>query len=258
MLLRRISARGESYNFRSKVLTAAGTYYDTLRLSTAPCDTVFKLTLVQRPEYNSTTDVTICKGETYQLGSQVLTSSGSYTESLTSQYGCDSIVSVNLDVDTVSIGVTTNFPLLTANAIQSENTFQWYDCEAETIIPNETSKSFTYTTPGYHAVIVTNNASSCVDTSECYSIFTGIGELETGEKLKLVPNPATNSTQLLFDKSHASISIRIVNNIGKTVSNLNYQDADKVTIDVQELTPGIYFIEVLADRKTSVIKMLKE
>ncbi len=47
-------------------------------------------------------DVTICEGETYQLGDQALDRPGLYTATLTGANGCDSIITLNLEVQDVS------------------------------------------------------------------------------------------------------------------------------------------------------------
>ena len=88
---------GESYKFGSKMLTAAGTYEETFT-NAAGCDSVVTLTLKVADVYNKTIEETICEGESYKFGTQVLTSSGTYKETFTSVAGCDSIVTLNLKV----------------------------------------------------------------------------------------------------------------------------------------------------------------
>jgi hypothetical protein len=51
------------------------------------------------PLYSDTLDVTICPGSTYTFGSQVLSTSGTYSEVLTSSSGCDSTIYLTLVVD---------------------------------------------------------------------------------------------------------------------------------------------------------------
>ncbi len=49
----------------------------------------------------NTISTTICSGETYTFGSQILTTSGTYTETYTTIGGCDSVVTLNLTVSPV-------------------------------------------------------------------------------------------------------------------------------------------------------------
>ena len=64
-----------------------------------------------------------------------LTESGQYTDSLTSILGCDSIVILNLLVNTIDTSVTVEEYVLTANETDAE--YQWLKEEA--IIDGATS-----------------------------------------------------------------------------------------------------------------------
>ncbi|MBR6041032.1 MAG: T9SS type B sorting domain-containing protein [Paludibacteraceae bacterium] len=88
---------GESYKFGSKKLTAAGTYEETFT-NAAGCDSIVTLTLKVAEVSYKDIEETICEGESYKFGTQVLTSSGTYKETFTSVAGCDSIVTLNLKV----------------------------------------------------------------------------------------------------------------------------------------------------------------
>ncbi|GAB4420234.1 MAG: hypothetical protein OHK0039_33600 [Bacteroidia bacterium] len=48
------------------------------------------------PAYDQTLPVSICDGDTFVLGSQVLTTAGTYTEAFVSRDGCDSVVTIQL------------------------------------------------------------------------------------------------------------------------------------------------------------------
>ena len=48
----------------------------------------------------------ICYGETFKFGTQSLSTSGQYTEAFTSQYGCDSVVVLNLIVEELDAGIS--------------------------------------------------------------------------------------------------------------------------------------------------------
>lgn len=86
-----------SYTFGNQVLTTAGTYTEIFT-STLGCDSTVVLTLSVVSQLSSEQSITLCFGETYPFGSQVLGSTGTYQESFTSVSGCDSVVSLNLTV----------------------------------------------------------------------------------------------------------------------------------------------------------------
>jgi len=50
------------------------------------------------PEFTEPSLVTICKDEVYEFGDQILTESGSYTMTFTTEDNCDSMVSLTLDI----------------------------------------------------------------------------------------------------------------------------------------------------------------
>lgn len=66
------------------------------------CDSTLLLNATVHPTYSENANATICEGESYEFGSQILTTSNVYTETLQSQMGCDSTVTLTLQVANVS------------------------------------------------------------------------------------------------------------------------------------------------------------
>ncbi|MEI7594701.1 MAG: gliding motility-associated C-terminal domain-containing protein, partial [Bacteroidota bacterium] len=91
---------GSTYQLGSQALTTSGTYTEVFQ-TVQGCDSTVNLTLTVNPVYNTTTSAQICSGSTYQLGSQALTTSGTYTEVFQTVLGCDSTVNLNLTVNPV-------------------------------------------------------------------------------------------------------------------------------------------------------------
>ena len=250
---------GDSYNFHSRTLTAPGTYYDTLHLA-AVCDTIYKLTLVQRPAYDKIIDETICLGETYMLGTIPFTEEGSYTESFQSVYGCDSIIHLNLDVDTINVGVSPNSGTLIASADQATNIFQWIDCNSGLALPNETNKFFNVPAsnpPSAYAVVVTSTLTNCRDTSACFGRVVGIAEGTLTAHLTLTPNPVRESVRISLGNVYNHIYLRLMNNSGQVIRENQINQSNLVELDVKDLPAGIYFLQVNADEQMKVVKMLK-
>lgn len=67
------------------------------------CDSIIRLDLTVHPEYDTTIVANICHGERYTMNGFDLTEAGSYVLNLQTQYGCDSIVRLELTVDSVPI-----------------------------------------------------------------------------------------------------------------------------------------------------------
>ena len=85
------------YTWKGQTLEEAGEYTDTYP-TILGCDSVYALTLVVVDNYEHSFDITLCEGDSYTLGSQVITTAGTYAEPLKSVEGCDSTVTVNVTV----------------------------------------------------------------------------------------------------------------------------------------------------------------
>jgi len=92
---------GETYTFGGEPLNVAGTYSDTLTAANT-CDSIVTLNLSILPIVEDTISASICEGETYTLGAQVLNTAGTYVETFTAANGCDSIVTLNLSIRPLS------------------------------------------------------------------------------------------------------------------------------------------------------------
>ena len=91
---------GERYIQNGFNESEAGVYYDTLQAVTG-ADSIVVLTLIVHPTYNDTVNVEICEGEYFNEYGFHENTPGIYTHSGHSQYGCDSIFSINLRVNPV-------------------------------------------------------------------------------------------------------------------------------------------------------------
>jgi len=76
----------------------SGTYKDTLTAS-GGCDSIITTILTVLPNYNSTTNASICNGGSYLLpGGNTANSAGTYVDTLNSINGCDSVITTILSV----------------------------------------------------------------------------------------------------------------------------------------------------------------
>src|SRR5437764_8054105 len=95
------------YTWNGLTLTATGTYSDTLT-SAAGCDSIATLILNVTSVLRDTTTQTICQNQLpYTWNGLTLTAAGTYSDTLTSAAGCDSIVTLILNVTSVLRDTTT-------------------------------------------------------------------------------------------------------------------------------------------------------
>ena len=87
-----------SYILGSQTLTTSGNYTEIFQTVNG-CDSTVNLTLSEVTAFNENISSSICEGDSYILGTQTLSSSGVYSELLTSINGCDSTVNLTLTVN---------------------------------------------------------------------------------------------------------------------------------------------------------------
>ena len=95
--------KGDSYSqngFTLPMQNNAGTFSFSNSYPLANgCDSVVELNLTVNPTYNTNVDLTICSSATYNFHGQIVDQPGTYYTTLTSKYGCDSTITLNLAVD---------------------------------------------------------------------------------------------------------------------------------------------------------------
>ena len=92
---------GTTYDFHGRDLTQAGTYSDTLQTING-CDSVIVLTLSVNPVATTPLSATICSNETYDFHGRDLTQAGTYSDTLQTINGCDSVIVLTLSVNPVA------------------------------------------------------------------------------------------------------------------------------------------------------------
>ena len=100
---------GDSYIFGTQNLTTTGIYQETFT-SMEGCDSLVTLQLTVHPLHTPPVIVSTCTSYYWPQTGQTYTTSGTYSDTLTGSYGCDSILTLNLTINQH-----------TASSIQVEN-----------------------------------------------------------------------------------------------------------------------------------------
>jgi len=87
--------QGDSYLFNGVSYAVAGTYVVHL-VNAAGCDSVATLNLSVKLPTASTTNVSICQGDSYSFNGTSYTAAGAYVKHLLNVAGCDSVATLNL------------------------------------------------------------------------------------------------------------------------------------------------------------------
>lgn len=190
----------------------------------------------------------------YDWNGVTYTSTGVFVDTLTNTGGCDSIVTLNLTIDSIIVTTTVSGDTITADMANAN--YQWINCNGNTIIAGETSQSFTATASGDYAVIVSNG--SCTDTSACVTInLGGIDEATPFNNLSVYPNPTNGVFTIDFERPISQECSLIITNINGQVLHEMIVNESSQSIQMNEyLIPGVYFITLSEENNHSTIRLI--
>ncbi|TVR84458.1 MAG: gliding motility-associated C-terminal domain-containing protein [Saprospirales bacterium] len=92
---------GESYYWNGEWFNRSGIYVENY-LGAEGCDSLIRLDLTVLPDLVESIDLSICTGEVVEWNGRELFEAGVYLDTLSNFWGCDSLVVLNLSVNTVS------------------------------------------------------------------------------------------------------------------------------------------------------------
>jgi len=175
---------------------------------------------------------------------------------LTNAAGCDSIVTLDLTINSVSDNTTS----LSGNSIQANNgsaSYVWLNCDNNfTVISGETNQTYTPSANGNYAVELLENG--CVDTSACVAITTvGIVENSFGNDLIIYPNPTSGDFSIDLGAIYESSMVSITDISGRLIESKTITQSQILNLSTNE-PAGIYYITIQAGEKKAVIKLIKE
>lgn len=131
--------------------------YNLILKSASGCDSIVELNLTVKPQKEYMIDATICKGESYTLNGFNVSKAGTYTRTLKTEQGCDSIVTLVLEVnDALDLAITGDALLCQGNSTtltaSGGNYYMWYDADDNLIGTGETLTVTPTATTSYKVV----------------------------------------------------------------------------------------------------------
>jgi hypothetical protein len=239
----------KSYTFNNQTITTSGTYLDTLTNSVG-CDSIITLNLTINQSSSSSLNQSACNS--YTFNNQTITTSGTYLDTLTNSVGCDSIVTLNLTINNSNTATTQSGTQLSASATGA--TYQWLTCSPFTLIAGATNQTYTATTNGDYAVIVTENG--CTDTSNCMTVNSvGINYINTNNLVTISPNPTHSIFKIECPMNGAKVIL--YNSFGQKLLTSKIEKQSSL-IDISQYPSGIYFAEVKDEKSTYRVKVVKD
>jgi chitinase len=220
------------------------------------CDSIVTLNLTIANNATGTDSQTTCGPYTWIDGNIYTTTNNTATFNIVggSINGCDSIVTLNLTINTVETSVTINDPVISANS--SGLSYQWLYCPSMTPISGATSQSYTATLNESYAVIVSNNI--CSDTSACYAVIgVGIIENDFGSGILLYPNPTDGDFSIDLGENSQLVTVTMTDLSGKVIQSKTYNDEQLLSLKIEE-PAGVYLLVIESGNKKAVIRLVKE
>jgi hypothetical protein len=190
-------------------------------------------------ETTSTISPTACDSYTSPSGNYTWSVSNTYMDTIPNVEGCDSVITINLTINSVDESVTQ-----TGNTLMADNaglTYQWLDCDnAYAAIPGATNQSYTPVSNGNYALKATGNG--CTDTSACFNIFDlGISE-QDNQLVMIYPNPATDLITINTG-TVGNGTVVITDVLGREVLAVTFI-SNTTTIPLNNMENSTYFVQV--------------
>jgi type IX secretion system substrate protein/sialidase-like protein/putative serine esterase DUF676 len=241
-----------------KIWTKSGIYNDSI-INTQGCDSIITFDLtIYYSSYEIINPIACTKYES--PSGKIWNSSGVYSDTILNKNTCDSIITINLNIINIDTTVMQNWKTIISN--DSNSTYQWIDCNTNSIIPGATNQSFTPSTNGSYAVIVSNN--NCTDTSRCILVNSvGISNKSFNGEFEIYPNPSDGTfiIEITYPDYTGNISIKVFDLLGKKVleKNDNFETTYNGKFDLSGFAIGQYMLRValgdeLVTRKLILLK----
>ncbi len=228
------SANGQTY-------TNSGFYTETLNTVNG-CDSIVNLDLTVTSSTPTTTNKTVCNDYTWSVNNQTYINSGTYTDTLSTTNGCDSIVILNLTVNHIDTQIGIDTDGVTLVSPFGYSAYQWIDCDKDFVAINgANNSSYKPTHNGNYAVVI--NDGGCTDTSSCLTIDAlNLNAFDKSE-IKIYPNPTNGMVNIDFINTSEASTVKVYDMIGKLIQTFNVGTQKQFQFPLKGEN-GVYTIEV--------------
>ncbi len=219
----------------NRTLKNSGIYFDTLTTARG-CDSVVKVDLTINSTTTSTLSKNACGTFSSPSGNHTWASSGTYKDTILNAKGCDSVITINLNVIEPDSSITRDGAILKANA--NGVSYQWLDCnQGYKPLTGETNKTLKAPAKGSYAVEVSEKG--CKDTSACYQV----NQNTIRGKVTFNGNPLNRGKVLVW---------KLINSQYKKVDSLVIQPNHNGQYHLSQLGDGQYLVKASPDTSSAL------
>lgn len=186
-------------------------------------------------------------------GNHVYDSTGIYKDTLVNSFGCDSILTIYLEIPSFNLNVEVSGYGVELSSMQNSGNYQWIDCNnGFSPIAGATDSYYVVQNNGDYAVILSLNG--CSDTTDCYNVYqVGLDDLNM-DKVSVYPNPSNGI--FTFESSFQVKNIIVYNYLGSAVKEITQSKSGNI-IDLTKFAAGIYTVKLVGLTRQGYIKISK-
>lgn len=170
--------------------------------------------------------------ETYTAPSgAVYSASGIYNDTIPNTVGCDSIITIDLTINSADVSVSQTGADLSSDVVGAS--YQWLDCDnAYAIVAGATNQNYTAVSNGNYAVEITENG--CTDTSVCLFV-NGLGLENIPETIGVTvyPNPTSGSITIVTDKMYDVVTMTIFDISGRLITSEMFYNGSNFNLEFE-------------------------
>ena len=230
---------GATATFNGQTLTE-GTNTITVAGQGTDCDTLYTVTLVVLQPTSSTTDVTVCYGETYEFNGQTYSATGTYTATLTNAAGCDSVATLNLTVRPANAPIEE-----TVTLNNDELPYTWRG--------EQYTEFGTYTVAG-------EDENGCPQEYVLTLVHnSGIAEVENEYSIALYPNPTSENATLSVKGLNEEATVIVTDQAGRVISTTKLAlGQETMEVETSKLASGVYYIRIQTANSVRTEKLIRK
>src|SRR5690554_3194538 len=238
------------------------------------CDSIVTLDLTINPVATGTDTQTACGSFTWIDGVEYTATNNTAMHTIVggAANGCDSIVTLNLTVDTeVSAGNDNAITVCKGEQVDLDTLLSadadaggtWYNSMNTPLASSVILSSFTAGNYDYTYEVVGSGA--CPDqTAVITVIFDGVCTADVNEEIlgniSVYPNPATSVLNIVNPSNTSSLRIEMLDMNGRVVmvENSALNNATEATLTIDHLEKGIYTLRVYNNEGHKTFKIVKQ
>jgi len=83
-----------------------------------------------------------------------------------------------------------------------------------------------------------------------------IEEVALDSQITMYPNPSYGNSTIQFGGIHQNINLQIFDALGKLIETKSYSNIDKIPLDVQSYSKGLYLTKINSKEKLATLKLI--